>query len=395
MPGAAMKSAAAPPAGETGLRWSRWLRARFAARADSEHEQAIVRLVIGGLISGYFLVHLGWGDRDAAISALGTYWWPFMAMTAALFAHIVARPRVYPARRVVGICLDLGTLTAALVLSGRFAAVLVFIYAWVIVGNGMRYGPRYMWASCAIALCGFTIVVTLNDYWVAVPELAFTLGAFLVVVPAYVGVLLARLQRANTQLGEQARRLEQLATHDALTGLPNRALAFDRLTQMTSLCNRTGKHIGILYFDLDGFKRINDEHGHHVGDELLVQVGTRLAKVLRSHDTLARIGGDEFVIFLNQIPFPEGVERVACAVVSEVEAIAEIAGVPIDVSASVGISCWPLPDARSSPEDALRLADAAMYAAKRAGKGRWVLSDGLSLELARPPEASEPIASRA
>jgi len=108
--------------------------------------------------------------------------------------------------------LDFGTLTYGLAVSGRFAAFLVFIFAWVIVGNGSRFGVRYMWCAAALALCGYGWVVATNAYWTQVPELAFAFGGFLVIVPAYLSVLLGRLTRANAALKEQSDQLARTAT---------------------------------------------------------------------------------------------------------------------------------------------------------------------------------------
>jgi len=356
------------------------LRARLAARGDKEHEQAVIRIAIALLISILFVWNLLYGDAARAKEAFATYGVLFLVASALLFAHIATFPAVNPTRRLIGISLDLWTLTVALTISERFAAYLVFIYAWVIVGNGTRFGVRYMVFATVLTFVGFGWVVYTNEYWQRLPELTIGVAGFLLIVPVYCAFLITRLERVNLELKAKAQELELMATRDSLTKLPNRALFFDRLAQATALAERTGQQVVFLYFDLDGFKAVNDHHGHDAGDALLVLIADRIQQQIRNHDTLARFGGDEFVVLLTQLRFPSGVLRVAAAILREIEAIKEVEGHAIDVSASIGIACWPTPEEKLTPLDALKRADAAMYEAKRAGKRRWVVDSTLPVD---------------
>ena len=162
------------------------------------------------------------------------------------------------------------------------------------------------------------------------------------------------------------RQLRHLASHDALTGLPNRLLLDDRLTQAAAHTDRNGQSFALAMFDLDRFKMVNDSLGHRAGDELLKEVARRLDSVARSTDTVARVGGDEFVILLDHIGDCDTAEQIARRAVEALQAPINLAGVDIRTSASIGIALYPR-DAKSV-EALLANADAAMYCAKQRGR---------------------------
>ena len=165
-----------------------------------------------------------------------------------------------------------------------------------------------------------------------------------------------------------AATLAHAATHDALTGLPNRALLLDRMEQAIARSHRNRKPIGVIFLDLDGFKEVNDVHGHAAGDRLLQDTGALLARTLRGVDTLARMGGDEFVIILEQLDGPEGAEIVAQRIARRMREDAAIQGHQLPVTATMGIGMFPT-DANDATA-LLRAADVAMYVQKaRGGNG--------------------------
>jgi diguanylate cyclase (GGDEF)-like protein/PAS domain S-box-containing protein len=172
-----------------------------------------------------------------------------------------------------------------------------------------------------------------------------------------------------TQLREQARRLRELAYHDPLTQLPNRALLADRMRLALAQARRTGEALALGLLDLDGFKPVNDHHGHVVGDQVLLELARRLSAVLREGDTVARLGGDEFVLLLPGLQSGGDGLMLMQRVLAEVERPIEIDGqVSLRMSASIGLRVVP-----PVPEDAdtlLREADQALYIAKREGRAR-------------------------
>ena len=170
------------------------------------------------------------------------------------------------------------------------------------------------------------------------------------------------LEAANQQL-------RHLATHDALTGLPNRVLLDDRLQQAIVHADRDMRSFALLVCDLDRFKLINDSLGHRAGDELLQEVARRLTTVVRAADTVARFGGDEFVLIGTSIGDAEDAADLATRVMDALQAPVRIAGIDIHTSPSIGIAMYP--DDGISMQALLAHADAAMYSAKQQGRGSF------------------------
>ena len=169
-----------------------------------------------------------------------------------------------------------------------------------------------------------------------------------------------------TPLMEHQRQLEYIAHYDALTRLPNRMLLADRMRQAIARSQRNGKTLAVLYIDLDGFKAVNDKHGHDLGDQLLVALAERLNKVLRDSDTLARIGGDEFVVLLDELEQPEDYLQVLERLLAAAAEPCLIGEHLLRVSASIGYTLYP--EDMADADQLIRHADQAMYQAKQGGK---------------------------
>ena len=172
---------------------------------------------------------------------------------------------------------------------------------------------------------------------------------------------------AREVLHETMSDLEHRATHDHLTGLPNRACVLDRIEQAILAGRRSGSPTAVLLLDLDGFKEVNDSLGHLVGDRVLQSVGPRITGVLRESDTLGRLGGDEFCVVLPDVTGPAQAAAVCQRIASALEEPLVVDGMPIRIGASCGIALAP--GDGSTPEALLAAADVAMYAAKRASAG--------------------------
>jgi len=173
----------------------------------------------------------------------------------------------------------------------------------------------------------------------------------------------------NAHLLEQA---QHEALHDRLTGLPNRPLVEDRGRQAFAASARTGRGVGLLFVDLDRFKNVNDTLGHRAGDELIKQVAGRMQGQMRASDTLARLGGDEFVVLLPELT--DGVDdaiKVAERLIDALKDAFHVAGHELYISCSVGIACSP--DHGSDYEALMQYGDAAMYAAKAAGRAAFAV----------------------
>ena len=188
----------------------------------------------------------------------------------------------------------------------------------------------------------------------------------LVVVALIAYMLSSSLNRAYDESRHQA-------LHDALTGLPNRALFINRLQQSIDRKSREPGTSAVLYMDLDQFKVINDSLGHEAGDELLIEVAHRLQSCLRPTDTAARLGGDEFTILLDEISGPADAIKVAERVASALKSPFTLGENQVFVTTSVGISLGT--SDQTKPNDLLRDADVAMYEAKKEGKARYKMFD--------------------
>ncbi|MFZ2406757.1 MAG: diguanylate cyclase [Methylobacter sp.] len=176
-----------------------------------------------------------------------------------------------------------------------------------------------------------------------------------------------------TQMKAYQQQLEHIAHYDVLTGLPNRVLLADRLQQAMIRSQRHSRSLAVVFLDLDGFKAVNDSHGHAVGDQLLVIVGNRMKAALREGDTLARIGGDEFVAVLVDLEQPQDYELMLARLLQAAADPVMVDESALHVSASIGVTVYPQDEADA--DQLMRHADQAMYQAKQAGKNRYHLFD--------------------
>ena len=179
------------------------------------------------------------------------------------------------------------------------------------------------------------------------------------------------ITREINELKQTEMDLQDLATHDTLTGLPNRYLMMDRLQRILLQAKRSDTIVGVLFIDLDGFKAVNDAHGHEFGDLVLRAVAQRLVSSVRSSDTVARIGGDEFVVILDTLDKAEHAAVVAANVRRNLARAMTLERRRVKVTVSIGISLRPQNGAEA--EVLLRAADYAMYLAKKGGKDAWAM----------------------
>lgn len=174
-----------------------------------------------------------------------------------------------------------------------------------------------------------------------------------------------------TEIKQQQRVLAEQARHDSLTGLPNRRAFNERLQQAMSRARRQPQTLAVLYVDLDGFKQVNDDHGHAVGDQVLVEVSRRLDDCVRLTDCVCRLSGDEFTVILEGAGHPEEVKRIGQRILERLSLPHQLAGKSMVVTPSLGGTLFQQGD---NADSLCRRADATMYEAKRAGKARFVLN---------------------
>jgi diguanylate cyclase (GGDEF)-like protein len=310
---------------------------------------------------------------------------PTLIYLGALFGQVSAKGFYYAviAGGLAAIAILLrvwyGRMTLYVATMGLAAATLAGLVIWTIAAGKPERGIHIMLAALNLLAAGL--------YWhhfrrATVGVLTAVIGfvGWSVSFPA--GILLPRLVSSVrfqteiwnipkylvavgmivTLLEEQIRQSEHLAYHDALTGLPNRRLLQDRLLQALAHASRTGHKVAILLLDLDDFKQVNDTFGHRTGDAALQAVATRLSTRVRAADTLARTGGDEFMI-VSEVAAPEGARTLASALESALLLPLDAGGSRVWTGASVGYALYP--DDGANADELCAAADRAMYACKR------------------------------
>lgn len=175
-----------------------------------------------------------------------------------------------------------------------------------------------------------------------------------------------------SELMQRQSSLEHDANHDVLTGLPNRRLLEDRIVQTISRSKRTKRPFALCFLDLDGFKPINDVYGHDAGDFVLKTIASRIENNLRDEDTIARLGGDEFVLLMDGIEAGSGLDAIMQRIFQDIARPIPVKDAAVRVTASVGVAVYP--KLSGTPDELLKVADNAMYAAKQAGRSRFQLA---------------------
>ena len=221
-----------------------------------------------------------------------------------------------------------------------------------------------------IAIVGLASIDYLQDWW---GEVYVTCGFvfFFVIVSVIAAITILRLLR-NSE--EREARIHALSFYDALTELPSLRLAEDRLNMALTQARRGGDKVGLMFIDLDGFKDINDAHGHYAGDQVLKEIAHRIQKTIRANDTAARIGGDEILVILGSISDRRAAQEVATKIIAVVTLPILLNGKELTVGCSIGVSLFP-DDAQDA--QSLRIkADSAMYSVKRSGKNNFAFYQG-------------------
>jgi diguanylate cyclase (GGDEF)-like protein len=324
--------------------------------SNPEFVQAVARVAIVGCalvyaFSNYFqdhatLDHVLVGKRVSVLAGI---------VALLILLSTIWSPASSQFRRLVGITHDTLAISAAMLVGTEANAIFGVVYLVVIVGNGFRFGAPYMGYATACSMLGFGFVHQLNPYWQSNSTLSFYLASILVVVPGYMYGLLNSLHRARAAL-------ELRATHDHLTGLMNRAGIEQRLIELVGASPKG--HV-LMYLDLDRFKLVNDSAGHAAGDRLLKEIARVLKSNLRDKDLCARLGGDEFCMLLTDCGM-DVASVIAERIRGQVESFKLSWGRRVySVGASIGVAAS---DSVVDGQSLLRLADAACYAAKNAGR---------------------------
>ena len=203
-------------------------------------------------------------------------------------------------------------------------------------------------------------------------RVAAQVGVLIVIIIIIIMVWNRRLYLEIKNRRKLEKQMKYMATHDDLTGLANRVLLKDRLNTAITFHQRQKLLIAVLFIDLDGFKNINDNHGHDVGDELLIEVANRLKGCVRESDTVVRFGGDEFVLLLTGLHNQDEAAYIADKVLKLIQQPIQLSAVKATIGCSIGIAMYP--DDGDSDNELLKVADSLMYKVKAAGKNHYVFN---------------------
>jgi len=250
------------------------------------------------------------------------------------------------------------------------AALLIACVAFFAL-SGLHHVPIDLNAAAMQPVVWVNLVLTLA---LSAGAIATAMGSFMRAMQR----LLEDVHRQQTEIKAQRDQIRHLATHDNLTGLPIMRLAVDRSQHAMAQARRRGHKIAFMFLDLDGFKEVNDRHGHEAGDRVLKTVAERLKAAVRSADTAARIGGDEFLVILSELSHTHFAGDVADKILRTLNAPIDYEGQALSVGASIGIAIFP--DHAEDLDALKRAADRAMYAVKSSGKNRYAFA-----QLPEPP----------
>lgn len=335
------------------------------------------------------------------LRVFSTGWLPIYTFHCALFAGMLLvqlfASRISIRTRVALALAYIQTAgTVALILMGFLGFGLLWLTASSFLA-AIMYGHRAGLIGIGLnvvilltAMFGFrqgllTLPVDANDYMLA--PAAWLLGIAMVVLLSWtlmhsIGLYKEAVVDLLKKTDQQRLEIERLATYDHLTGLVQVRVAHERLPVALNQAKRSGHKVAMLFLDLDGFKQVNDTHGHGAGDHVLRTVSNILRAVVRDSDTVSRIGGDEFVVVLEDLADAEVAASIASRVLFDLSRPIAYHNASLQIGASIGIALFP--DHGGDARSLQKAADDAMYVVKNSGKGGYVFSG--SSEVQRPPQ---------
>lgn len=351
---------------------------RVGSGFTQEQGQAVTRILLaaaGCLVFGA-LRTLGYGDTPFLLASI------YLLGALLHLSFVTHRKSGYLWRRYLVIVLDLFMATFLTAWFGAAGIAFYPLFLWVMIGNGIRHGPHYMQFATLIGLLGFSGAMALSGFLQQQPGTYIGLMFGLVLMPKFFLVMIQRLAEANVELQAQRDQAAYEATHDTLTGLPNRAYLYERLRQALARARREARPVAVAFIDLDAFKQINDSYGHGHGDMLLTQVAEAMTSVMRESDTVARLGGDEFVVVVEDCAHGSELGHVLDRLFSCVGRYYAVGTHRTYVTWSCGVVQFPRDG--HDVTTLLKHADTAMYAAKAQGPNHYAFYDpDMSAEVTR------------
>ncbi len=323
------------------------------------------RIVIVLFALSYMIIYGKYGheypNQNLVNSIMGLYVVYAVAMN--LIIRLNPTPVVW--RIYFAIIIDLCSLSLGFYLAGPYSGIFYPFILWAVVGNGLRFGERYLLVATAIAETAMIIAMSNSDYWQHQFSFAFALLVGVIILPLFYVVILRELESANKELKKQIDVTAYAATHDSLTRLYNRFIIMDRLSHAIKRSERNKNRIAVLIINIDKFKYINDTYGYNAGNCILKNVASRLQGVLRGIDSAGRLGADEFVILLSDLSSRYDARDGADRVMEIFNTPYNIEDSTLDVTASMGLSIFP--DDADDADTLMQCADTAMQKARKRG----------------------------
>lgn len=341
---------------------------RFVQRSDNEHIQALVRIAIGSIGSIYVFFVYTSGKLSPSQSHMLFAVAGFVLAAIGILVSVIIRSQASPSRRIVGMMLDFSATSYFMYVMEDMGILFFVVYLWVTIGNGLRYGAPYLFTAMIVGIVSFAVVLANSAYWRE--QWGFSAGLLigLVALPLYFSSLLKQLGKQHDELKRLYAQMARHATHDSLTNLPNRKHFYDQLAETMASARQEKRTFTVLYLDLDGFKAINDDMGHAIGDQLIENTARRLERCVRKGDMVARVGGDEFVVLLQDVASLD-VSKIAEKIIETLSKPIMFSDKTLSVTTSIGVATYPQDGADANA--LIHSADSAMYEAKRNGKNGY------------------------
>jgi len=329
-----------------------------------QRAQFLTRYLFGLLGLSYF----NFGDpvaRPGFLLAVNLAMVVYLLVVTGFFLHARRHP-ASPLRLRLAMWTDLVAVSCTALADSNATSPAYLVYVVIILGNGMRYGMRSFAEAIggSFLLAMLVLAIRLNDYLAKMSVATIFFIMFIAIIILYAYSLMLNVDRAR-------RQLEQASANDMLTGLLNRRGFYQQAETLIARAAKDKHNVAILFTDLDGFKGINDKHGHHVGDRVLQQIAGCINGCIRSTDVAARFGGDEFVIVLPDTGAEEA-EQVAQRLQGRVNALSGEGDVPLSISIGMGV----YPADGDDLDKVLQRVDSAMYRGKSASGGGSIQRTG-------------------
>lgn len=309
---------------------------QLSGRADCELEQSMLRCLVAGAAMLYVLFLVEWLGQTSALQNALFCLVGFFLLAITLSVRVRTQPGLNPVRRLLGMVADQATAALLMYLLGEYAAPFLFVFLWVSLGNGLRYGRAYL-APAALAGALFMACATyFSPLWADHGWLAAGLVISNLAVPAYMGMFWQRSE-LGAKSDQKSSELIGLIGLDKVTALPQLPLLTYQVQKAIARCDRSGELIALMWLSVTGLDQARAEHGPSIVHGAIEEIGKRLDRRVRGGDTLARVGNNEFALLLEPVHATDAVRRLAGQLVESIGLVHEIDGRPVHLSAHLGL----------------------------------------------------------